>query len=88
LQGNLNKNNLAKSSPIKVKPLVKLYLYKNKDILIKIGKTFISNYKLVKDIKVNSIIIYIIRDSVNNLYFIIYLTILKLIIKEAYNPFI
>jgi hypothetical protein len=88
LQGNLNKNNLAKSSPIKVKLLVKLYLYKNKDILIKIGKTFISNYKLVKDIKVNSIIIYIIRDSVNNLYFIIYLTILKLIIKEAYNPFI
>jgi hypothetical protein len=88
LQGNLNKNNLAKSSPIKVKLLIKLYLYKNKDILIKIGKTFISNYKLVKDIKVNSIIIYIIRDSVNNLYFIIYLTILKLIIKEAYNPFI
>jgi hypothetical protein len=59
LQGNLNKNSLAKGFLIKVKSLVKLYLYKNEDILIKMSKTFISSRDLIKDIKVSSIIIYV-----------------------------
>ena len=52
------------------------------------SKTFIGNCDLIKDIRVSSIITCIIRDSLNNLYFIIYLTILKLVIKEACNPLI
>jgi hypothetical protein len=83
LQGNLNKNSLAKGFPIKAKSLIKLYLYKNEDILIKISKTFINSRDLIKDIRVNSIITCIIKDSLNNLYFIIYLTILKLVTKEV-----
>jgi hypothetical protein len=32
------------------------------------SKTFISSRDLIKDIKVSNIIIYVIRDSLNNLY--------------------
>jgi hypothetical protein len=48
----------------------------------------VGSYNLVKDIKVSSIITCLIRDALNNFYFIIYLTILKLVIKEVYNPLI
>jgi hypothetical protein len=52
------------------------------------SKTFISSCDLIKDIRISNIITCFIRDALNNLYFIIYLTILKLVIKEACNPLI